>query len=220
MRHILYSRLALLPSFISDSFPFEESPPKPGEPDWTNEEIAAIRVVLQKLTALRIYNANDAEDLVQDTLLTMVSKHPGMIFEKGPLAWGLGILRKKVGNYYRRAHRYESLGEQDLAPIPGRIPASPEAGIFQEELKNILAEILSHFPSTQRQAMELLIAGFNAGEIARQLHPEPYQNVINSLHRGRKKIARELAKYGYAPRVTAGMTGMKKSRGRKMKPEA
>jgi hypothetical protein len=59
-----------------------------------------------------------------------------------------------------------------------------------------------------------MIAGFNAGEIARQLHPERYQNVINSLYRGRKKLARALAKYGYAPNGPAGMDRMKKSRGR------
>ncbi len=45
--------------------------------EWTENEIAAIRAVLQKLTAIRVLNPTDAEDLVQDTLVTMLTKYPG-----------------------------------------------------------------------------------------------------------------------------------------------
>jgi hypothetical protein len=37
------------------------------------------------------------------------------------------------------------------------------------------------------------------------LHPERYQNVINRLHRGRKALAKELAKYGYGPCAKKGL---------------
>jgi RNA polymerase sigma factor (sigma-70 family) len=215
VRHPAYPYVVLPPSFISESFPFEKRPFNPEQLEWTDEEVAAIRLVLQKLSALRIYNANDAEDVVQDTLLTMISKHRGMTWEKGRLAWGLGILRNKVGNYYRRAQRYTSLTEQEANSLQGMMIASPEVKIFQEELKTIVDEILSQLPPSQRQALELMIAGLNAGEIAKQLHPERYQNVINSLYRGRKKLARELAKYGYVPSALAGMEKLKKSRGKK-----
>ena len=215
MRHSAYPYLVLAPSFISESFPFEERPFNPEQLGWTDEEIAAIRIVLKKLTAVRILNSNDVEDIVQDTLLTMISKHPGKVLVKGPMAWSLGILRKKVGNYYRKAQRYASLNEQDASARQGMLIASPEAKVFQEELRTIVGEVLSQLPSSQRQALELMIAGFNAGEIAKQLHPERYQNVINSLYRGRKKLARALAKYGYAPNATDGMDRMKKSRGKK-----
>ena len=219
MRHPAYPHVVLPASFISESFPFEEHRFNPEQLDWTDEEIAAIRIVLKRLTSIRISNANDAEDLVQDTLLTMISKHPGMALEKGPLAWGLGILRKKVGNYYRKTQRYASLNEQDAGVRQGIIIASPEVKVYQEELKTIVGAVLSRLPPSQRQALELMIAGFNAGEIARQLHPERYQNVINSLYRGRKKLARELAKYGYAPNTAAVIGKMKKSRGKKLRPE-
>jgi hypothetical protein len=63
--------------------------------------------------------------------------------------------------------------------------------------------------------MELLLAGLEPGEIVRHLHPERYQNVINRLHRGRKKLAKELAKYGYGPHAGKGMRTMKRCRIRK-----
>ena len=43
----------------------------------------------------------------------------------------------------------------------------------------------------------MLIAGLTPGEIAVKMLPERYQTVINHLHRGRKKLARELIRHGF-----------------------
>ena len=215
MRHPAYTYEVDFPSFVTENSLLDELDLKTGKPEWTDDEIAAIRRVLKRLTSVRIFNLSDAEDLVQDTLLTMISKLPGTVLEKGALVWGLGILRKKVGNYYRKAQRYASLNEQDAINRRGMLPASPEMLLSQEELHSIVEGVLSRLPSSERQALELMIAGLNAGEIAKQLHPESYQNVINRLYRGRKKLARELAKYGYVPKATGGIERMKRSRGKK-----
>jgi RNA polymerase sigma factor (sigma-70 family) len=195
--------------------------------EWSEEEIAAIRCVLQKLTSIRIMNCNDAEDLVQDTLLTMISKYPKSDLEKGPLVWSMGILRNKVGNYYRKTQRHVLLNEMmdgHRSVVETTPAASPERTVFHKELQDIVQESLAQFPSAQRKAMELLIAGFDTGEIVKQLHPESYQNVINRLYRGRRRLAKELAKYGYGPgtKNSAGTMGtmgimqtMKRCRGKK-----
>jgi RNA polymerase sigma factor (sigma-70 family) len=202
--HLEYERL-----FISESSSVEEYETGTDPIEWSDDEIAAIRAVLQKLTALRITNSMDAEDLVQDTLLTMVAKCPGNELEKGLLVWSMGILRKKVGNYYRKAHRYTWLKEQEICiqrwNRQSMRTGSPEKRVAHEELQVIVEKTLAQLPPSQREAMELSIAGFEAGEIARQLHPERYQNVINHLYRARKRLARELAKYGYGPHARAGI---------------
>ncbi len=207
--HIDYESL-----FVSEGSPQHEYGLRQGQSKWTDDEIAAIRVVLQKLTSIRIMNSNDAEDLVQDTLLTMLTKHPERGLEKGLLIWTMGILRKKVGNYYRKAQRYASLGEQEICTgqrIQGSLmAASPELKVFHEELKGIVDETLTRLPPAQRQAMELLLSGLDSGEIVKQLHPERYQNVINRLYRGRQKLAKELAKYGYGPNAISGMRRLKR----------
>jgi RNA polymerase sigma factor (sigma-70 family) len=178
--------------------------------EWVEEEIAAIRVVLQRLTAARVMNSNDAEDLVQDTLLTMIMKHPGSELEKGLLVWSMGILRKKVGNYYRRAQRYAALNPQKICAREcvqqSMLTFSPEVKVFHEELQRIIDETLAQLPAPQRQAMELLIAGHDPGEIVKELYPERYQNVINRLYRGRQRLAKELAKHGYGPMAKAGLS--------------
>jgi len=202
--------------FISESAPLRPHESDRTQCRWTDDEIAAIRVVLQKLTSIRVLNCSDAEDLVQETLLTMIAKQPESELVKGPLAWSLGILRKKVGNYYRRARRIALRNQQGIdAKQCATHPVfdfSPETMVFHEELRAIVDQTLARFPSPQRRAMQLFIAGHETAEIVKQLSPERYQNVINRLYRGRKKLAKELAKYGYGPGANRGFRKMKRCR--------
>jgi RNA polymerase sigma factor (sigma-70 family) len=202
------------PFYVSESSPLPEYAAGREPSEWTDAEIAAIRRVLFRLTALRILNPTDAEDLVQDTLLTMIAKHPGFELEKGLLVWSMGILRKKVGNYYRKTRRFAYLGDQDSIDQnltrELSVHTSPEAKVFHEELQGLIKETLAQLPSDQRQPIELLIAGLDSGEIVKKLYPERYQNVMNRIHRGRKKLAKELAKYGYGPNARTAMRRMKR----------
>ncbi len=172
---------------------------------WTDEEVAAIRRVLQRLTAMRITNDDDAEDLVQETLLTATEKLPDCSLHKGLLVWCMGVLRKKVGNYYRKANRYTSLDRFELlirgSRDGGMHVQSPEAKVRQMELDALVNRIVSGFPVQERRPVELYLAGHSAWEIAQQLYPERYQNILNRIYRGRKKLARQLARFGYAPPV-------------------
>jgi len=168
---------------------------------WTEEELITIRLVLRKLTALRVGNPHDAEDLVQETLLTMVRKAPKIDIEKGLLIWCLGILRRKIGNYYRRVQRLNGLMEArtiswDKCRGPEGTP-SPESSLHLSELLAAVEEVLFRLPPLERQVIDSYLMGMETREIAAMLSPERYQNVVNRLHRGRKKLAKELARQGY-----------------------
>ena len=188
---------------VAESSCLEAYGANPERSEWTEEEITAIRAVLQKLTSIRILNPTDAEDLVQDTLLTMLTKHPGDALEKGLLVWTMGILRKKVGNYYRRANRFACFSEQEPRMQQSirefTAAASPESRLYHEELQRLIRQTLAQLPSPQRQAIELLIAGHDSGEIVKQLHPERYQNVINRIYRGRRKTGKRAGKIRVRP---------------------
>ncbi len=169
--------------------------------DLPAEELARIRKVLRKLTAVRVQNVADAEDLVQDTLLTMVMKYPEGDLRKGLLVWGMGILRRKVGNYYKKSQRQAAGNhEKAVAWQTGQLrthAASPESETRHAELRTLIHRIMAGFPHPEQAAIRLLLAGLPAHEIAGELHPESYQNVINRIYRGRKKLARALRKCGY-----------------------
>jgi DNA-directed RNA polymerase specialized sigma24 family protein len=220
VRKVAYLLQDCLPSYVAEKSSLKEYSVASEQYVWTDDEIASIRAALKRLTKIRILNTNDAEDLIQETLLTMINKQPGRILEKGPLVWSLGILRKKVGNYYRKIQRYAPLSEGERRTQELWVTLTPESRMLHEELKTIVNVVLSQLPNSQRQALELMVAGFNTGEIVRELHPERYQNVINRLYRGRKKLMRALAIYGYGPGATSGLAKMKQCRGKKLKPAA
>jgi RNA polymerase sigma factor (sigma-70 family) len=195
-----------------------DAPPSlPERKPWTDEELSHIRRELRKLTALRVLNATDAEDIVQDTLLTLIHSCPEKDLEKGPLAWSAGILRNKIGNYYRRGRYRASCDEREAKLQQGLFQTvstvSPEGELMRGELKNVIAGAVERLPQAQKTAMKMLIAGLKPGEIAEKMSPERYQTVINHLHRGRKKLAQELTRHGFGE-----MHEMKRGRGAKKRP--
>src|SRR5206468_4718039 len=84
----------------------------PSLDDWPPEHLSQMRVIFRKLTSMRIVNPEDAEDVVQETFVTMAEKFPCVRLQKGLLVWGMGILRRKVGNYYRRPNRTAGLDQE------------------------------------------------------------------------------------------------------------
>jgi RNA polymerase sigma factor (sigma-70 family) len=184
----------VLPLLLGDSGPCS--------PD--DEEWGKVGVALRRISRLRVRNRQDAEDLVQDAFLTMVAKHRGVELKKGLLVWGLGILRNKIGNYYRRRRHEVPWGPANAPPrrnLEGSTRGSnPEAEVLGIELAALVASLLEHLSPDERVAVELLLEGLRVREIAFRLRPQTYQNVANHLCRGRKKIARRLARLGYARR--------------------
>ena len=171
--------------------------------DWTDAEIARIRDVLRRLTIRRIRNDHDAEDLVQETLLTMTRKLPGTELQKGLLVWALGILRRKIGNYYKTARKASGVEPDGIAcqesGCCGSMTGAQESKLYYKELRAIVDSLLQSMPKQERRAIGLLLRGLRTQEIAAEMSPERYQSVANHLHRGRRKVKRALARYGYLP---------------------
>lgn len=187
---------------------------------WNNEEILRIYRELRNLTISRVFNITDAEDLVQDTLLTMICSCPKKELEKGPLVWSMGVLRNKIGNYYRkgRCRAKHEAGETKIRKelFQVRTAVSPDKDLLNGELRSVIVDTIESFPPIQKTAIKLLIAGLSPKEIAKTMQPERYQTVINNLHRGRKKLAQELIQHGFS-----GMHTMKRApKGKKRPPAA
>ena len=186
----------------------------PEHNSWTNEELSRIRRELCKLTAIRVLNTADAEDIVQDTLITLIHSCPRECLEKEPLAWSIGVLRNKIGNYYRkgrfRAKCETSDAELQQDTLQLKTTISPEKDLLNGELRNVIAGTVKRLPDAQKTALKMLLAGLKPREIAAKMSHEPYQTVINHLYRGRKKLAQELTRHGFS-----GMHEMRRSHGPK-----
>lgn len=167
---------------------------------WPSEELAHIRSVLRKVSAQRIRNPDDAEDLVQDTFLTMTEKLRKAQLEKGLLVWGMAILRRKVGNYYRREQRCVPLAEEilsDQSSTSVLAPAQAESELHSAEIRELIEGLLEDLAPAECDVLRKILAGSSIQEIARLYYPEPYQNIVNRVHRGRRKLSEKLRKYGY-----------------------
>jgi RNA polymerase sigma factor (sigma-70 family) len=162
----------------------------------SQDQLARLRHILKRMTALRIRNPEDVEDLVQETLLTMATKCPPAELRKGLLVWCMGILRRKIGNYYRKANRFISLKENASA-LTFLGPPSPEARFLYAELSALVGKAVAGLPSKERCVMDLHVNGVPAAQISALYQSESYQSILNRLHRGRSKVRKELSRYGY-----------------------
>jgi RNA polymerase sigma factor (sigma-70 family) len=172
----------------------------PSLDDWPPEQLSQMRVIFRKLTSMRIVNPEDAEDVVQETFVTMAEKFPCVRLQKGLLVWGMGILRRKVGNYYRRANRTAGLDQKIMDACILRViqaQPSPESHTRRAELQTLVQSLVRELPPRERIVMDLVLAGLATHEIVALHYPEPYQNITNRIHRARRRLLRRLAKYGY-----------------------
>lgn len=145
-------------------------------------------------------NHQDAEDLVQDTLLRAfrgIDRFDGA----HPRAWLFTILRNTQVNRNRR-RRPELLTEPDDAEAVPDLHGgpSPEAAAEARAFDDAVAEALQRISAPMAQVVELVdIGGLSCPEAAAALGI-PVGTLMSRLHRGRRKIRDQLAKAGFAPR--------------------
>lgn len=160
--------------------------PEPGE-----AEIAGLlrRVRPRALWLLRYHRIppQDADDLLQQTMLVFLYKHAGV---RDPEAWVLGTLRHKCLRYWRnrRLQQLDPVGEEAMEQA---IPAG-STGQEIAELRHDLELALARLPERCRRVLRQRYGlGYRATEIAESLgYPAATVRKISS--RCLQALAREL----------------------------
>jgi len=156
-------------------------------------------------TAYRLArNAEDAEDLVQETYLKAYRSFEQFTPGTNLKAWLFKILKNTFINLYRK--RQAAPQEGDFSAIEGGFEGQvqPEAAgrmptPEQEALENALDEnvqrALDRLPPDYRMAVVLAdLEGFSYKEIAEILEI-PVGTVMSRLYRGRKRLEEDLLRY-------------------------
>lgn len=164
-------------------------------------ELEVLARVAQSITR----NGHDAEDLVQETLLSAY-RAIGRFDGEHPRAWLLTIMRNAEAKRHRK-HRPLLLREgEEACAVRGYdfsvAARSPEQLVVGEQFEAVVAESLRSLPEHHRQVVELVdVAGLSYAEAAEAIGV-PVGTVMSRLHRARARIRRRLVAAGLAPKRT------------------
>ena len=130
----------------------------------------------------------DAEDLIQQTLLVLMLEHRNV---RNPDAWVIGTLRNKCRRYWRRRHedRVGGLEPEMLEAAAPPLPLDQERGDLRRDLEAALARLPERCRTILRYRYGL---GLRAREIA-DLLEQPAANVRKTASRCLRTLQRELA---------------------------
>ena len=157
--------------------------------------------VLARVAFALTRNNADAEDLVQETLLSAyrsIERFDGA----HPRAWLFTIMRNTEAKRHRRRRpqllRHPDSGDA-VEPIDGDLP-SPEDLVVGAEFDAVVLQCLCALPDRHRQVIELVdIDGLSYAEAAEALGV-PVGTVMSRLHRARTRIRQRLSAAGLAPK--------------------
>ncbi len=117
----------------------------------------------------RIWNEQDAEEIVQDTLMTIFNKCQKMEFESSFASWANNILEFKISNYLRTKTRRQKKKEDIISEKANQwLTSSTPEPDFKLKLLACLREIAKANIRYAR-ILNLCYQGYKANEISEKL---------------------------------------------------
>ena len=144
-------------------------------------------------------NEDDAQDLVQETILRAYRFFHKYEAGTNCRAWLYRIMKNTFINGYRKQRRQPSGAPYDeleeILETESDAPAAqtdPQASLINRRLQEDVARALATLPPDYRTALSLsLVEGFSYKEIAETMHC-PIGTVMSRIHRGRLLMQKQL----------------------------
>jgi RNA polymerase sigma factor (sigma-70 family) len=139
------------------------------EPLSRDTALEALRLRILAVAGRRLSPA-DAEDLTQETLLLLATKYAHVSEPSELVALGVGILRKKRADLWRKAARRgeASAEEPDPRTLPDAGPL-PDVQARDRERLRLFAEAAARLDGRCREILRRKLEGMSFVEIAREL---------------------------------------------------
>lgn len=155
-------------------------------------ETAARAVYAYALSILQ--NPQDAEEVMQDTFLTVWTQCGSYVPSGKPLAWIFTIVRNRCYAFLRRRSRDMAVSLDDLdTGDPSWQPAAEDPALAGSAMRQSLLTALSHLTDQERRLIYLhVVAALKHREIAEALHL-PLATVLSRYHRAIRKLRQELS---------------------------
>ena len=142
----------------------------------------------------------NAEDIVQETLEIVFKNYKQIEYKSGFVQYAFGVLRNKVGDYFRKKERQEAMKvsyTEDEFADEENLTNNIEAN----ELREFIISSLFKFSFESQRIVLTLLEGYTTsgttGAIIKLLGNIPRGTLDSKLHRIRKKLKKILIKRGY-----------------------
>ena len=186
--------------------PASGDPPAAGDPRDLEAQLPALRARLLRHARFALSDTGAAEDLVQETLITVFEQAGQRRGDSSLFTWATAILRHKVADWYRSPARRRMVyvgGSQDedgaagvealysaegayLEPVPAW--QQPENRTEQRQMMTVLERCVGCLPmQAGRVFMMREWMGFETGEICQRLGITA-ENCRTLLHRARTAL--------------------------------
>jgi RNA polymerase sigma-70 factor, ECF subfamily len=168
-------------------------------------QLPALRQRLLRHAKLAVHDQSQAEDLVQDTLVTVFERHESRRGEATLLTWSTAILKNKIADFYRSPGRRRMVqiddGDDEASDAVDRlydaqgayvepVPAwqQPENHMEQRQMMSVLEQCVACLPpKSGRVFMMREWLGFESAEICERLGVSA-ENCRMILHRARMSL--------------------------------
>ena len=163
--------------------------------DCYDKKLSMIRGLLFNYTKIRVYNKEDAEDIVQNVLVILHEKMNEFDANKNFCSWALTICNFQIKAYFSKSKRNkvvsildeENMSPESLGYFCNRMPFQD---LIQEEKQKLTTEIINNLNTMEKKVFSLSLKGFSAKDIIYSLKITP-SNYSVSKSRALKK-AKEL----------------------------
>ncbi len=149
-----------------------------------------LREQLTRYVHKRVSNHSDAEDLLQDILLKVLS-NPGPAEADKLLYWVFAIARNQLTDYYRARGRNNHNVSLEEEQMPAADEEDISAGV-KEALRGVLGELIGELSEQDQHALRTVdLNGTSQKDFALGLGVE-YTTAKSRVQRARKRLRRAL----------------------------
>lgn len=127
------------------------------------DEIVALRPVMQAFAHRFTRSDADAEDLAQETVLKALGHLDHFTPGTSLKSWMFTILRNQYCSQYRRSKRYRSASDISEGSFENSVPSDQE---WPLRLKDV-SEAIDRLPKHMRQALMLVVSGRSYADAAK-----------------------------------------------------
>lgn len=146
---------------------------------------------IRSLARKKVWDAEAAQDIAQETLRTVFEKYRVAEFHHGFLPWVFTILHHKVGNHLKKARLAREIGGLSTTGEAGALEAAAVAAddpIAATDLYLAIERGMQALSAECREVIRLLLSGAERGEIHQALGGGNPGTLDSRISRCRRKL--------------------------------